>query len=85
MVSAKESRRRRSRVRGNSFIQTVRVMTSLFGIPQMTLTGVGFSAQVGSSTSYTIDATVKGDEMEGRCALAVMGIGIGADIVLERL
>ena len=36
---------------------TVRVMTSLFGMPQMTLTGVGFSAQVGAGTSYTIDAS----------------------------
>jgi len=36
---------------------TVRVMTSLFGMPQMTLTGVGFASQVGSSTTYTIDAT----------------------------
>ena len=35
--------------------------------------------------NYTIDATVKGDQMEGRCAMKVMGIGLGADIVLERI
>ena len=34
---------------------------------------------------YTVDATVKGDQMEGRCAMKVMGIGLGADIVLERI
>ncbi len=36
---------------------TVRLMTSVFGMPQTTLTGIGFATQQGTTTTYAIDGT----------------------------
>jgi hypothetical protein len=47
-------------------------------------TGLGGMVEGLFDISYEIDAKVKGDVMEGRCTVRVMGFGVGADIELER-